>query len=464
MFRRYFALNRCPLSPAISHEGGGSEAVDRIDAKLHIPVLRLRPFNAPHEEFCRMMNPNPKTCWLQLSVGTVMLLLVGLLYGWSIFRKPLGELFPVWSATNLSAPFSISIIFFCLGGFLSGKLLRRLGCRKVVWMSAFLLFTGFSAISFMPTDDAALSLYMLYVFYGVLCGLGVGMAYNAVIGTVVQWFPGRAGTASGILLMGFGFGGIVLGSLVNLLIAAAGLAQTFLLLGILIASLLFIGACILRAPPSLATAAAGATSGANADDARNRSPRQMLQTPSFWLFFLCMVAINAAGLMAIGSAASIALLYGAPATLGLIVSVFNGAGRVAFGMIFDRSGRKIAMLLDAAVAALAGVCLLAGAFSNSVVMVIVGLVLIGLSYGGCPSLASAVVNRFYGARHYPVNFSTVNFSLIPAALLGPMISGNLYDRSGGSYLGTFILMIALGALGIVLTFLLSAAARRDGLE
>ena len=407
-------------------------------------------------------HPNSPTRWLQLFIGTLMLLLAGLLYGWSIFRKPLGELFPVWSATNLSAPFSISMIFFCLGGFLSGKLLRRVGSRKVVWTSAFLLLTGFSAISFMPTDDAVLSLYMLYVFYGVFCGLGVGMAYNAVIGTVVQWFPGRAGTASGILLMGFGFGGIVLGSLVNWLIAAAGLAQTFFALGILIASLLFIGACILKAPPSVAAGAA--TTRANTDDTRNYSPRQMLQTPAFWLFFLCMVAINAAGLMAIGSAASIALLYGAPATLGLIVSVFNGAGRVAFGMIFDRSGRKIAMLLDAAVAALAGVCLLGGALADSVVMIIVGLVLIGLSYGGCPSLASAVVNRFYGARFYPVNFSTVNFSLIPAALLGPMLSGSLYDRSGGSYLGTFILMIALGALGIVLTFALSAAARRDGLE
>ena len=408
--------------------------------------------------------PAQKNCWLQLAVGTLMLLLAGLLYGWSIFRKPLGELFPVWSATNLSAPFSISMIFFCLGGFLSGKLLQRVGSRNVVWMAAFLLLTGFSAIACMPTDDAVLSLYMLYIFYGVLCGLGVGMAYNAVIGTVVQWFPGRSGTASGILLMGFGFGGIVLGSLVNLLIAAIGLAQTFLALGILIASLLFIGACILKAPEVAAAGGAVAAAGTVADDARNRSPRQMLQTPSFWLFFFCMVAINAAGLMAIGSAASIALLYGAPATLGLIVSVFNGAGRVAFGMIFDRSGRKIAMLLDAAVAVLAGVCLLAGAFADSVVMVIVGLVLIGLSYGGCPSLASAVINRFYGARYYPVNFSTVNFSLIPAALLGPMISGGLYDRSGGSYTGTFILMIALGALGIVLTFALSAAARRDGLE
>jgi OFA family oxalate/formate antiporter-like MFS transporter len=404
----------------------------------------------------------PKTRWLQLAVGTLMLLLTGLLYGWSIFRKPLGEMFPEWSATNLSAPFSISMIFFCLGGFLSGKLLRRVGSRKVVWMSAFLLLTGFSAIAAMPADDAVLSLYMLYVFYGVFCGLGVGMAYNAVIGTVVQWFPGRAGTASGILLMGFGFGGIVLGSLVNLLIAAHGLAQTFLLLGILIASLLFIGACLLKSPEIGAAGATVAT--ATADDTRNHSPRQMLKTPSFWLFFLCMVAINAAGLMAIGSAVPIALLYGAPATLGLIVSVFNGAGRVAFGMIFDRSGRKTAMLLDAAVAVLAGVCLLGGALANSVVMIIVGLILIGLSYGGCPSLASAVVNRFYGARYYPVNFSTVNFSLIPAALLGPMLSGSLYDRSGGSYMGTFILMIGLGALGIVLTFALSAAARRDRLE
>ena len=384
--------------------------------------------------------------WMMLASGTMVLLFLGLIYGWSIFRAPLSEIFPSWTSADLSLTFTISIICFCLGGFVGGKLIGKLGCRRMLLMGAAVLFAGFYGVSLLDGEKPHQSLILLYILYGVLCGSGVGIGYNAIISTVNKWFPDKSGFASGTMLMGYGLGGIVLGGIVNTMIGAIGLPMAFKILAISTGIVVCLAAVIIKSPET------GAEAGGKAEpeSEENLTPKQMLKTAGFWLFMLWAVLLNSAGLMVINNAAPIAVAFGAPAVLGLVVSICNGAGRILVGAIFDKFGRKFSMLINLCFTLAAGALLYAGDQAAAAAIIIAGLLFTGLGYGATPTISAAFLRKEYGAKYYPINFSIGNFALIPAAIIGPMVSSLLIERAGGAYTGTFIaiILLALVASGV----------------
>ncbi|MGI6256896.1 MAG: MFS transporter [Anaerovoracaceae bacterium] len=391
--------------------------------------------------------------WKYIAAGALMLLFLGLIYAWSIFKVPLNQVYPDWSVSQISLTFTISMICFCLFGFLGGKLQTWLTPRVIVFVGGLLIFCGFFGVSFMDAGNPSGSLIRLYLLYGILCGGGVGMCYNVIISTVNKWFPDRQGLASGIMLMGFGFGGIILGSIVNELIGVTSVFVTFRVLAVAILVVIGIGSFFLKRPDVVAGKSA-ATGG------KEYSLGEMLKTGAFWCFFIWSIFINSAGLLVINSAAPIALAFGAPAVLGLIVSVFNGAGRVIIGAAFDRVGRKWTILLDVVIMLTAGGCLLLGAATAAVVFIMVGLLLTGVAYGGSPTISSALIHSTFGPKNFPVNFSIATFSLMPAAIIGPMISSRLIESSGGAYGSTFVMVLILGAGALVMWGLLNVMIGR----
>ena len=389
--------------------------------------------------------------------GTLILLFLGLLYAWSIFRAPLSAVHTDWTPSQLSLIFTVSMICFCLGGFIAGKLMKFLKNQFIVLLAAAMLFVGFFVISRMEGADSASMFAVMIVCYGILCGLGVGFGYNAVISAVTKWFPGKQGLISGILLMGFGFGALILGSIVNSLIASSGIFNTFFYLALVIVAVLAVGSFFIKMPKAVPNAQ-------SAVQGKNYTSAQMLKTSSFWCFFIWSVLLNSAGLLVINSAADIALAFSAPAVLGLIVSVLNGGGRVLFGTMYDHLGRAKTMTTNAFTVIIAGVCLFLGAATQNFVPILIGLLFTGVSYGGSPTASSFVINNFYGPKNYPVNFSISNFSLIPAALIGPMIASSLQESAAGAYDTTFIMMTVLAVCVLVMSFVVTARAKKDSLE
>jgi OFA family oxalate/formate antiporter-like MFS transporter len=273
--------------------------------------------------------------------------------------------------------------------------------------------------------------------------------------------------ASGVLLMGFGMGGMLLGSAVNVLDGRFGLLKTFLILAILMATVLAVGSLFIVLPKQAVADALREGTRAKTHFMpvqREYTPLQMVASPHFALFFLWVIIMVSGGLMVMNSAAVIAVTFGAPAVLGLIVSVFNGVGRVLFGTLFDRLGRGGAMRFDALTMIAAGLALFMGSATDSLLLIFVGLPLAGIGYGGIPALSSVCVNRFYGAKNYAMNFSIMNFSVIPSAFIGPLLSGMLLERSGGSYNGTFVAIFAFGVIGIALNAVIGSAVKRFDLE
>ena len=163
-----------------------------------------------------------KQRWSFVVLGVGLLLCLGLIYAWSVFRTPLEAEFG-WSKAETSITFSISMMMFCLGGLASGMITGKKGPRCPLVLCALFLLAGFLAASRVST------LYGIYITYGGICGFGVGLGYNSTISAVVKWFPDKRGLISGIMLMGFGFGGMLLGTLGAKLITALGWRKTFVL-------------------------------------------------------------------------------------------------------------------------------------------------------------------------------------------------------------------------------------------
>ena len=398
-----------------------------------------------------------------------MFLFLGLIYAWSIFRAPLTELFPGWTPTKISMTFTISMVFFSTAIFVAGQLALRIPQKTIIRLSAVIILVGFALITFLLDPGAEeRSLYLLYIFYGCFGGAGVGLAYNAILTSIAQWYPGRTGMATGVMMLGFGIGGLVLGSIVSVMIASLGIIPVFLILGVILAIILFALSFLIRIPTP---AELGDIISKNAaknlqppEETRNYPLSEIIRMSAFWIYFLWTTTIATGGLLVVNSAANIAVFFGAPAVLGLIVSVFNGIGRFSFGVVFDFLGRRKTMYINGTIMLLGGLVLVFGAITGSFTYIIIGLPLVGFSFGGGPTISSGVIMKFFGPQNFSANFGTVSFAVVPASLIGPLVSSRLQEVSGGEYLTTFIMLIIVGLVSIFLNISLGIIAKKANLE
>ena len=405
--------------------------------------------------------------WVVLSVATISLLFLGLIYAWSIFKTPISEMFPMWTVSQLSMTFTIAMSMFCIGGFVGGITGKIFSLRVKFFISAALLFVSFFGTSLMNPANPGTSLIMLYFFYGFLGGGGVGFAYNAIISSVNKWFPDCVGLASGIQLMGFGLGALILGGAASSMMASSlGVPGTLKILALAIAVAMVISAMLIVAPKEGEGAAPSKDEKAEAEKAPKSEPKsfttaEMLKAPSFWLFEIWNVSLSAAGLLVINSAANISVAYGGAVILGMIISVFNGLGRIVNGSTIDKKGPSFAILACTLYFAIAGVILVAGDAMNSLVLVIAGLIVVGLGFGGCPSLTSAFISRQFGPANFATNFATANFSLMAAATIGPTISSKLLEAAQGAYTTNFYAICAFAVFSLVLWVFLAKAIKKE---
>ena len=386
---------------------------------------------------------------LSFIVGFAVMLFSGVFYAWSLFRVELQAQFPTWTASAVSLNLSIFIITFCLGSLLGGRLTARLGQRKVTRLGAILVLIGGAVFLLIGGMEASGALVLLYLSYGGLCGVGVGMIYNADLSAVNGCFPKAGGLVSGALLTGFGLGSLVMGAAVTAVAKITGFYPAFFLSVLLVAVTAFFGAPVMCGGVRKTEDAPAAAPG------EGMSTGEMLRSPIFWLFFLWVLFTTSGGLMVINSSASIATLFGAAAIVGMIVSVFNGLSRTFIGAFCDKKGSSASMLVTNVVAVLAGGFLLAAYHLGSTWLMVGGLITVGITYGCAMSMNATVIREQFGTRCYASNLSVATLSGIPASIIGPYVSGLLQDASGGDYRTTFVAVLVFSLVaGVMLTGIL----------
>jgi OFA family oxalate/formate antiporter-like MFS transporter len=180
----------------------------------------------------------------------------------------------------------------------------------------------------------------------------------------------------------------------------------------------------------------------------------MVRDVSFWLYFIWAICLSAGGLAIIGHASPFALDMGvavsAAAFYAGLISVFNGIGRVVFGLVFDRAGRRPTMLLvSLGLIVTAGMLILA-LHLNSIHVLVIGYICAGISYGGIMPCNSAVIHKFYGQKQFPMNFSVITMNILIASPFGPFLAGSL-QRLSGSYRSTLYVLLVFGCLAVLLS-------------
>ncbi len=393
-------------------------------------------------------NQNISVRWSYMIIGIVAMLFAGVLYAWSILKSPLTVEFG-WGQAELALNFTLAMSFFCIGGLLGAQLSRRAGHRVALITAGILSALGFILTAFLHN----VSVGMLYVTYGILAGLGIGIAYNVVIATVSSWFPDKKGLCSGCLMMGFGASALILGNVADAMFKSEiGWRSTYAILGIAIFIVLVLAAFLLKSPDSEELPGSKTVKSTEDSEQQNFTSGQMLRRPSFWMAFICISFLAAVGSSVISFAKDLALSVNAPEKLAVslvgVLSVCNGLGRIITGAVFDVIGRRKTMLYaNILTIGAAGVTLLAVSV-DSLLLCIVGLCLTGISYGSCPTITAAFTSSFFGMKHFSNNMALMTFTVMAGSLIATA-SNKVLEATGG-YTATFIMLMILTFIAFVL--------------
>jgi len=381
-----------------------------------------------------------------LCIATFVLLILGLIYAWSIFAVPLGVEFG-WDRSLLSQIYAVSMICFCFGQLMGSQIIRMLSLKLTILTAGVLLALGFLATALL----AHLGIWVLYVFYGLFASFGCGIGYNAIVSTVNLWFPDRVGLSAGVLMMGFGLGSLIFGSLANSAMTTFGWASAFIGVAVIGAVAMTVLSFVITLPPqSLLDLKVGDEQTTRQDREHQTITASALATPVFYLYALWATIIIAFNTTLMGDARAGAEAVGvdplfATLLVGLI-SVTNGISRVIIGAIYDRAGIRFVMLLSTGVALLTSAGLTLAFILVSPFTYYVAAIVFGFVFGSVPVIASAFARETFPAKDFSRNLALVNFNIATGAFLSVVVI-NLARSLGGdaAIYATFfcLLLIAL---------------------
>jgi OFA family oxalate/formate antiporter-like MFS transporter len=413
------------------------------------------------------MKPESKR-WLVLIASIAINLCIGSGYAWSVFAGPLNEYFTNTlmlagvTAAGITLAFTISNLLGPVTMIVGGRVQDMFGPRWVIFTGAFMFGGGVFLTGF------AKSLTHLYLSYGLLMGLGMGLIYSCTIANTVKWFPDKRGLVSGLATAGYGTGSIVVPPIANALIGSAGIMGAFRTLGIAYFIIIAIGSFfVAQAPANFkpegwtppAPAPGSAVSGVDKDW------KQMLADPVFYVL-LMMIMIGAfAGLMIISQARQIAIdLTAVPVATAVaavsLIALGNTGGRFLWGAVSDGIGRYTALTL---MYIISGVSVFTLNFASSYGLFITAAMLIALCFGGIMGIFPALTADMFGPKNNGVNYGIMFTGFAIAATLGPMLAANV-KASSGSYNTAFIIAAVLNLVGVALTYLVSSISKKRAAE
>ena len=386
--------------------------------------------------------------WLRVSAGLVANMCLGTIYSWSVFRKPLEDLFDLAPAAS-GFPYMVFLAVFAFSMPLGGMLIDRIGPRATMVSGAGLLAIGWIVSSFAP------QIWLITLFYGVVGGLGVGLAYGVSLAIAAAWFPDKKGLAMGIALVGFGLSPFVTAPLAEALILNMGVLNTFRVLGVGFVVVIGLLSLALGYPKGWKEAQAAAGS----EDAEGKSgaslqmkPGEMLRSRDFYTLWLLYVVGTLTGLMVIGitspAAQEIAgMTAGTAALVVSVMAVFNGIGRPIFGMLTDRLGARVTIVMALALVAGASLLMLLSPEGNAPLF-LVAFAIFWMLLGGWLAIAPAATTALFGAKHYTRNYGIMYTAYGVGAIIGTIVSGQV-RTAFGSYRMAFVPTLGLSLIAIV---------------
>lgn len=399
--------------------------------------------------------------WVVLAASCLVNLCIGSLYAWSVFASPMtayltavngfdvGSLAIVFSVANAVGPVTM------ISG---GAVNDRLGPRWVILAGGLLFGGGMIGAGF------STNLAMLIGFYGLGCGLGMGLVYGAVVSNAVKFFPDKKGLIGGIVTAFYGISSVLVPLIANALIATLDVTAAFKVLGAaMLAVIALCSLAIARCPEGYAPAGWSPSCSGPSSDAEGKDWRGMLTDPVFYVMMAMLCCGAFSGLMVTSQASALAqalagLDAAAAAAAVSTLALANTVGRIAAGFASDRWGaavtlRRVFLLLVAGMAAL---CV---TNASTLVLFFGGLLITGFCFGSVMGIYPGFTASQFGARHNSVNYGIMFVGFALAGIVGPLMMNGLYGLFG-SYVPSFLAAALLAATGAVLTRVYASAVSK----
>lgn len=395
-------------------------------------------------------------------VGAILIqLALGAIYAWSVFTPTLVE--SGWSSAQTQAVFSTGLFFFAVVMIIAGRMMPKYGPQRVAMSGGFVLGSGYLLAGLLGGSN----FWALLIFIGVIGGAGIGLAYVVPIAVGMRWFPDKKGLITGLAVAGFGFGAMLWVKLAGSwgqLLATYGLSSTFTILGIIFMAMVIVGGIWMKFPPAgwlpegYSPKAASETGGHRFD--RDYNSKEMLKTPQFHFISMTFAFGASAGLMSIGlmklfpiealkangiSAASASAIAGT--AMAVFFSLANGLGRIAWGAISDKIGRKLSIIIMMATQGVFVICF--QWMAGTPALLYVGAMLIGFNFGGNFSLFPTITSAVFGAKYIGQNYGWVFLAYGFGGILGPILGGMLGDMGNFPLAFTICGILCLAAAVIM---------------
>ena len=379
---------------------------------------------------------SPGNRWTVVVGALIIQVCLGAIYSWSVFVNPLKAVFD-YTTTQTQIIFSLALATFAFVMIFAGRLQDRIGPRIVATFGGIVLGAGYLLASFTGG-----SFLLIALTVGVIGGAGIGLAYVCPIAACVKWFPDKRGMVTGMAVAGFGAGAWLFAKIASGFIVDFGVLTAFMYLGVIFMVSVVLGAQLLRNPPAGWRPAGwppSTESRSNVSFVADFEWREMVKTIQFWMLWIMFMAGAAAGLLVIGILKPYGIHSGLSAAAAAnavgVLALFNGAGRIVWGAVSDRIGRKNAMAL---MFLLQGAMMLALIKMGSTEMTLsIAAAWIGFNFGGNLALFPATTADFFGTRNVGINYGFMFTAYGVAGISGPILAGSVFDMTG-SYQWAFI--------------------------
>lgn len=382
--------------------------------------------------------------------GVILHLMIGSVYAWSVFTKPISG-YTGWKETSVSFAFSLAI--FCLGmsAAFMGRLVEKFGPTATGTISSICYGSGIALTGLAIQSH---QLWLLYVAYGVIGGLGSG--YVTPVSTIVRWFPDKRGLATGLAIMGFGFAAMLTGPIAQSLMANVGVVNTFYILGGFYFVVMLIAAQFIKKPRSHELPPAIAKNAERISlTGRELTANQALRTRTFaFLWFMFFINITT-GIGLVSAASPMAqdmttMTASAAAVMVGIIGLFNGFGRLAWATLSDFIGRPLTYSL---IFVLDIVMLFVLLLFKAPFIFALALCLLMSCYGAGFSVIPAYLGDVFGTKELGAIHGYILTAWAIAGMVGPLLLSYTHQVLHNYYV-TLIVFIIIDALAMIISLLI----------
>ena len=394
-----------------------------------------------------------KNRWLIAASAIGIHISIGSVYAYSVMTNPVKDIFDV-DGSVIKWAFKIAILFLGFSAAILGKWVEKIGPRKSGTIAGLFYGIGIAGTGLAVQFEL---LWLFYLSYGVLGGIGLGIGYITPVSTLVKWFPDRRGLATGMAIMGFGFSALIFGPVMQWLFETMGISMAFYILGIIYTILILSSSQHMERPPEgfAPEGFSPETSKTVVKDLANIDANSALKTTRFYYIWIMMFINISCGIALIAAASPLVqekLSYTpmeAAALVGLI-GVFNGLGRILWSSLSDYFGRANTYILFFAFQMMAFILL--PKIGIEIVFLVVLLTIITM-YGGGFAMLPAFLGDLFGTKQLGAIHGLVLAAWALAGVFGPTVY-DLVKRSTGSLDITLAIFGGLFLVALIVSILM----------